>query len=1519
MGIPKFFRFISERWPLISQLIDGNQIPEFDNLYLDMNSILHTCTRPKDEDVTKRLSEEEVFSAIFAYIDHLFDTIKPKEVFYMAIDGVAPRAKMNQQRARRFRTAVDAEKNLEKAIKEGTEIPKDEPFDSNSITPGTEFMAKLTRYLKYFIHKKVSTDSRWQNVQIILSGHEVPGEGEHKIMEFIRTKKASKDYNPNLRHCIYGLDADLIMLGLVSHEPHFALLREEVTFGRRQTQPKTVEEQKFYLLHLSLVREYLELEFQDLKETISFDYDFERVLDDFILIMYVIGNDFLPNLPDLHLNKGAFPLLIETFKEALRNLDGYINEFGKINLKRLGSWLDILSKFEVENFEQVEVDLEWFNKQLENISLTGEKKRQRQGKLLIMKQQKKLVGIIKPWLIKTVSVKPNGPVEDEQIPSINLPVDVVENNLDFLKDFAFDTGLIIIHSKNENTYSVKLDIDGIDPHETEEEFNERVNDTRRIIKRYEAAIILDAEGEDVAEERQVIYNEKFENWKDNYYKEKLEFSIKDEDKLRELTENYVEGLQWVLFYYYKGVQSWPWYYRYHYAPRISDIKKGLDVIINLEKGTPFRPFEQLMAVLPARSRQLVPAVYRPLMTEPNSPIIDFYPSDVETDMNGKTAEWEAVVKLSFVDPDRLKDAMKPHNAELTPEEKQRNSFGSDILFTFNPQIDEVYKSPLTGVFTDIENNHCFERGFHLPPVNDSDVITGLCEGVFLGNQALAGFPTLRSIPFENELKAAGLYIFNQPSRSTSMILSHTDIHQGLTVEQFAKRFVGKVVYTKYPYLRESKVVSIQDGEFDYFLVKKEKGYKVTSRPMDPEDVKQYKATKANFIRSFLSTKGIELKDVRALVKVLPVSGLKRTTSGAYVKSYAKEEELYPLELVVENVKNKDERFTERPPVPINEEFPIDSKVIFLGAYAYGGEATVTGYHSTTRLDLSVVKKSIKDEPTIGTSKAALEKRSMQYYPSYEVARMLNLQGLFLSKITSSFLIEGSKGQRIFIGLDLKFEARREKVLGFTRKSERGWEFSSLAIQLITDYRRQFPDVFNAISKLASKKNINVADVFGNKDSKAVDERLKSLADWLKVQKSSFIRVTLESDSLSTKSIQEIENQIELYAVQDDKEEHKKLAGVPRDAVLDPSVSFDKLKAQAFKLGDRVVYVHDSGKVPLFSKGTVIAYQSLGSNVTLQVLFDKPLIGGNKFDGRLRTNRALNVDSSLVLNISNKQYIYHSKASSTKTAKNGAKTSKPTSGGQTASNKATNGDNKKKPVSQKTIKSSEEKKPVQKKDNELLSTLKGGQDQKETSNEKSNKAESKKGNELLSLLKGKKQNGDDSTDNESEAQDNQHHGYNSKNLQAHILHQLNTFPQGSGPAPIPAAFPPGFIPPFPGAIPPPPGAFNPQFPFGGPIPPPQGFAPFPPGVFPAPPPQGQQQFGGSNINPSHQQQESAPSNEKQYSQKPDSRSQRGRGGQRGRGNQSGRGNRGARGGNRGRGNHSNGNSKNNGSAESENKD
>lgn len=183
---------------------------------------------------------------------------------------------MNQQRGRRFRSAKEAEIQEEKARQKGEVLPTEARFDSNCITPGTPFMCRLNDALRYFIQRKISSSKSWRNCKVILSGHETPGEGEHKIMEYIRYLKTQKSYDPNTRHCLYGLDADLIMLGLCTHERHFSLLREEVKFGKKN-KAVSVSQQRFFLLHLSLMREYLEQEFITLKGNMKIPFDIEKV------------------------------------------------------------------------------------------------------------------------------------------------------------------------------------------------------------------------------------------------------------------------------------------------------------------------------------------------------------------------------------------------------------------------------------------------------------------------------------------------------------------------------------------------------------------------------------------------------------------------------------------------------------------------------------------------------------------------------------------------------------------------------------------------------------------------------------------------------------------------------------------------------------------------------------------------------------------------------------------------------------------------------------------------------------------------------------------------------------------------------------------------------------------------------------------------------------------------------------------------------------------------------------------
>jgi 5'-3' exoribonuclease 1 len=570
-------RWMSERYPAISQLIAENRIPEFDCLYLDMNGIIHNCTHKDSDSPTFRMTEDQMFIAIFNYIEHLFSKIKPQKLFFMAVDGVAPRAKMNQQRSRRFRTALDAERARNKAIKDGMEMPTEDPFDSNAITPGTPFMARLTKQLKYFVSKKVSEDVDWQGVEVVLSGHEVPGEGEHKIMEYIRHAKAQKDYDPNMRHCLYGLDADLIMLGLLSHDPHFCLLREEVTFGRQTTKKsKELEHQNFYLMHLCIVREYLELEFQELKapDVLDFEFDMERVLDDFILMAFFVGNDFLPNLPNLHINEGALALMFKVYKEVLPRAGGYINERGVIDLDRLAVLLEELSHVEFRFFEVENQDAAWFRgKQMEREDVMERGKGKKKGpyeEIIITTPQKELYRQVKTYVNNRPAEGTAGPFDLAS----NLPA----RDRKFVQELADDLRLQwkTIENDTGDRY-LSLQFPETLPGDEDDEENDEENDEeeesqlaiQRILKRYDNARIEDVTAEEAKTKAHEQYERRFQQWKDKYYQSKFDWDTKNEVELRKLAENYVEGLQWVLYYYYQGVASWPWFYGYHYAPMIS--------------------------------------------------------------------------------------------------------------------------------------------------------------------------------------------------------------------------------------------------------------------------------------------------------------------------------------------------------------------------------------------------------------------------------------------------------------------------------------------------------------------------------------------------------------------------------------------------------------------------------------------------------------------------------------------------------------------------------------------------------------------------------------------------------------------------------------------------------------------------------------------------------------------------------------------------------------------------------------
>ena len=399
MGVGSFFRWISTKYPKIMMNVvedryetdltvpNPNQM-EFDNLYVDMNGIIHPCSHGAVHPRT----EEEMYVYVCKYLDRLVNTVRPRKVLFLAIDGVAPRAKMNQQRTRRFKSAKEAKETYEskQATKEEMQasgkyiLPTelDEVWDSNVITPGTEFMEKLSKYIRFFIVDRMNSNPYWSKLKVIFSDEREPGEGEHKIIDFIRRERNEPGYNPNTRHILHGLDADLIMLGLATHEAHFTILRDQVLFGKenRNAGRKFPEQEAydaiqraagkkvaeggskednefpygtpFVMLHIPILREYLRAEFQCL-ETVPFGFDFERIVDDFVFICFFVGNDFLPHLPSLEIRDGAIELLYNIYKRLLPSMKNYLtSQGGIVNLPQVQEILREIGIVEDEIFRR---------------------------------------------------------------------------------------------------------------------------------------------------------------------------------------------------------------------------------------------------------------------------------------------------------------------------------------------------------------------------------------------------------------------------------------------------------------------------------------------------------------------------------------------------------------------------------------------------------------------------------------------------------------------------------------------------------------------------------------------------------------------------------------------------------------------------------------------------------------------------------------------------------------------------------------------------------------------------------------------------------------------------------------------------------------------------------------------------------------------------------------------------------------------------------------------------------------
>lgn len=279
--------------------------------------------------------------------------------------------------------------------------------------------------------------------------------------------------------------------------------------------------------------------------------------------------------------------------------------------------------------------------------------------------------------------------------------------------------------------------------------------------------------------------------------------------LAEQAECYITALQWTLNYYYRGVCSWSWYYPHHYAPYISDIQNFKDVNLKFNMGTPFLPFEQLLSVLPAASKELLPSAYHKLMLDPDSTIIEYYPQSFETDLNGKKQEWEALVLIPFIDEQLLINAMDNCNDKLTEGEKGRNRHGPMLQYDFcaNDQgaLPECLGQPMIGhVFC--KETRIDRDELHVP---EHKLILGPCPNA-AKEVYFPGFPTMRHLKHSAYLEKKGIKVFQQASRNESMIIKIDEILPELTTAQLAEMYIGKEIYIGWPHLREARVFAVSD-------------------------------------------------------------------------------------------------------------------------------------------------------------------------------------------------------------------------------------------------------------------------------------------------------------------------------------------------------------------------------------------------------------------------------------------------------------------------------------------------------------------------------------------------------------------------------------------------------------------------------------------------------------------------------------------------------------------------------------
>jgi 5'-3' exonuclease len=338
MGIPSYCRKILENHPSTHFWKDDMEV---DNLFIDFNSMIYGVIPEVDIKLDIAEFENVLIGKIIARLQHVIcNVVKPKKMVYIAADGTPPRAKMVQQRSRRYKTLKETNfiKDIERKYKMTVPMSK---WNKSSISPGTTFMIKLSKIIiKSIQANNLNTNKK---ITIIFSDDSIPGEGEHKLLPNLRRLKNSGDTS-----VIYSPDADLIVLSIMSGIEKIFILRE----------PRDSDIEKIQYANKEFL--YLDIDVCKIKfnESIGIDIDAnskERILVDYSFLTFLCGNDFVTSIPFLKVKEGGIDTLIDIYKTIFEEISQFlIDRDMSINYIFLIELLKNLASIEEEQMKKLQ-------------------------------------------------------------------------------------------------------------------------------------------------------------------------------------------------------------------------------------------------------------------------------------------------------------------------------------------------------------------------------------------------------------------------------------------------------------------------------------------------------------------------------------------------------------------------------------------------------------------------------------------------------------------------------------------------------------------------------------------------------------------------------------------------------------------------------------------------------------------------------------------------------------------------------------------------------------------------------------------------------------------------------------------------------------------------------------------------------------------------------------------------------------------------------------------------------------